>query len=142
MEITTSNNININPARINGQICNICKKKLNEPVRCTACRSLFCKICCEGNIQNCPVCDFYPFKVMKKEIYDKFLKTLRLYKLYKFALEKRYNCNCVFCSHRCHQNNFLEHILLEHKDLAIDVFNKKKINSNKQRLLTQIFNQS
>ena len=79
---------------------------------------------------------------MKKEIYDRFLKALRLFKLYKFALERRYNCNCVLCNYRCNKNYFLEHLLCKHKDFAIDVFNRRIINSNKQKLLTQIFNQS
>ena len=140
MEIIQNQNIEMNRTN-NNQKCNICKKNYIEPVRCTSCKSLFCKNCCDG-YENCPICNFYPFKVMKKEIYDRFLKALRLFKLYKFAQERRYNCNCVICNFKCHKNNFLEHLILKHKEIAIDVFNKKKINSNKQKLLTQIFNQS
>ena len=139
MEISENQNIQIH--RTMNQICNICKKKYTDPVTCTSCKSLFCNNCCK-NFESCPVCNFYPFKVMKKEIYDRFLKALRLFKLYKFALERRYNCNCVLCNYRCHKNSFLEHILCKHKDFAIDVFNRRIINSNKQKLLTQIFNQS
>ncbi len=79
---------------------------------------------------------------MKKESYDKLFRVVRLCKVYKYALEVKYNCNCVFCNRRCHEKNFLQHILLEHKNFAIDVFNKKKICIEKQELLTKMYNQS
>lgn len=143
MESNTKINTNNQTSRINNNLCNICKKNIIEPVRCTACKNLFCKKCSDNsNIENCPICDFYPFKVMKKESYDKFIKAIRLCKVYKYALDVKYNCNCVFCNRRCHEKNFLEHILIEHKDFAIDVFNKKRIYSKKQELLTKMFNQS
>jgi hypothetical protein len=138
MEIVNQDTIRTNN---NNQLCNICKKVYIEPVRCTSCKSLFCQKCCK-NRENCPICDFYPFKVIKKQSFDKFRKAIKLMKIYKYAVQIKCNCFCSLCNFKSTEDYFIKHLIEEHKEIAIDVFNKKKINSNKQRLLTQIFNQS
>ncbi len=44
MESTTINKNN-HISGINSNLCNICNKNINEPVRCTSCKNLFCKKC-------------------------------------------------------------------------------------------------
>ena len=122
----------------------ICFNICSQPVKCLSCRTEFC-LRCSKNFDKCPLCDYYPFKVMNKSKFNKVMTALALLKMQRIAKEKRdlieYDCFCSLCIHKCSKNEFLEHILSKHKDFAIDVFNRQCKSDEKQKLLTQMFNQ-
>ena len=131
-------------SNVSDKKCPICFNICSHPVKCLSCRTEFC-FKCTKNFDKCPLCDFYPFKVMNKSKFNKVMTAIALIKMSKFAKEKRdlleYDCFCSLCNFKCSKNEFLEHIVNKHKNMAIDVFNKQCKNDDKQKLLTQMFNQ-
>ena len=138
-------NFRVRPNKPKQLLCGICFKKLIDPLRCIHCSTDFCSECCR-KLNKCPVCDITPFKKMTPKDFDKLITALAIMKLQKLIrkkraeLDKNSECICSLCNaFYGTKEQFLTHLMFNHEEMALDIFNKRTVSDNKKTILAKIY---
>ena len=96
--------------------CELCLEKYENPVQCLNCKGKFCSKHV-NSYNKCPKCECFPFNYKENTIID--TSTLNF--------DSKYKCNVCGNGFGEDKNEFLLHIIDEHKDEIINRFNSKSI---------------